>query len=339
MKERDAIGRHDLHSKPAMRWRRVSPLLALATILLSGPLFAEVADEPIEEIEVVGERAGPQMWKVSRDGHSLWVLGTLQPLPKRMTWRSHAVEDVLAESQQVLAGGVSFDADIGPITALRLYRQWRRVRRIPDGKSLSDVMPPALYARFTTLKKKYAPRDREIETLQPMLAAASLYSTAVDAVGLTSRNDIQRSVTKLAKKKRVPLRRTRIELEDPKALLEEFGNTPIEGQLLCLETTIARLESDVDAMKARARAWAVGDVEALRALPYPDQEAACWSAVTSAPRLKQISERASRLWFEAAEEALGSNTTTLALARMDRLLGPEGALAKFRERGYTIEGP
>jgi uncharacterized protein YbaP (TraB family) len=256
-----------------------------------------------------------------------------------MTWRSQAVEDVLAESQQVLAGGVSLDADIGPITALRLYRQWRRVRRIPEGKSLSEVMPPELYARFSALKKKYAPRDRGLERLQPMLAAASLYSTAVDAVGLTSRNDIQRSVAKLAKSRRVPLRRTRIELEDPKALLEELGNTPMEGQLLCLETTIARLESDIDAMKARARAWAVGDVEALRALPYPDQEAACWSAVTSAPRLKEISERASRLWFEVAEEALRQNTTTLALARMDRLLGPEGALAKFRERGFTIEGP
>jgi uncharacterized protein YbaP (TraB family) len=320
----------------AMRGRRVSPLVALATILFSGPL---VADEPIEEIEVVGERAGPQMWRVSGDGHSLWVLGTLQPLPKRMTWRSQAVEDVLAESQQVLAGGVSLDADIGPITALRLYRQWRRVRRIPEGKSLSEVMPPELYARFSALKKKYAPRDRGLERLQPMLAAASLYSTAVDAVGLTSRNDIQRSVAKLEKSRRVPLRRTRIELEDPKALLEELGNTPMEGQLLCLETTIARLESDIDAMKARARAWAVGDVEALRALPYPDQEAACWSAVTSAPRLKEISERASRLWFEVAEEALRQNTTTLALARMDRLLGPEGALAKFRERGFTIEGP
>jgi uncharacterized protein YbaP (TraB family) len=336
MKERDAIGRHDPHSWPAMRCRRVSPLLALATILLSA---AVVAEEPIEEIEVVGERAGPQMWKISREGRSLWVLGTLQPLPKRMTWRSQAVEDVLAGSQQVLASGVSLDADIGPITAFRLYRQWRRVRRIPEGRTLSEVMPPALYARFSALKKKYAPRDQDIETLQPMLAAASLYTKAVDAVGLTSGNDIQRSVSKLAKKKRVPVRRIRIELEEPKELLEEFGNTPLEGQLVCLETTIARLESDVDAMKARARAWAVGDVEALRSLPYADQEAACWSAVTSAPRLKEISDSVSRLWFEAAEEALGKNTTTLALARMDRLLGPDGALAKFRERGYTIEGP
>jgi uncharacterized protein YbaP (TraB family) len=113
----------------------------------------------------------------------------------------------------------------------------------------------------------------------------------------------------------------------------------MDAQLLCLETTITRLESDVDAMKARARAWAVGDVDALRALPYADQLAACWSAVTSAPRLKALSEEARGAWFAAAELALAKNTTTLALAGMDRLLGPDGALATFRERGYTIEGP
>jgi len=324
-----------------MKLLRVLPVLMLATIQFApaAELYAQSGDDAVEEIEVVGERAGPQMWKVSRDGHALWVLGTLQPLPKRMTWRSQAVEDVIAESQQVLAGGVSLDADIGPITAFRLYRQWRRVRRIPEGKSLRDVMPPPLYARFSALKAKYAPRDRDIETLLPMIAAAILYSRAVDAVGLTSRNDIQRSVSKLAKKNDVKVRRIRIELEDPKGLLDLFGQTPLDAQLVCLETTITRLESDVDAMKARARAWAVGDVNALRALPYADQQAACWSAVTSAPRFKELSDEARRSWFEAAEEALAKNPNTLALTGMDRLLGPEGALATFRERGYTIEGP
>lgn len=324
-----------------MRLARVLPVIALAAIQLARApeLYAQSGEETVEEIEVVGERAGPQMWKVSRDGNALWVLGTLQPLPKKMTWRSQAVEDVVAESAQVLSGGVSLDADIGPITAFKLYRQWRRVRRIPEGKSLRDVMPAPLYARFAALKAKYAPRDRDLETLLPMLAAASLYLKAVDAVGLTSRNDVQRSVSKLAKKNRVKVEKIRIELEDPKGLLDLFGRTPMDAQLSCLETTVSRLESDLDAMKDRARAWAVGDVDALRALPYADQQAACWSAVTSTPRFKELSDQARSAWFAAAESALAKNTTTLALAGMDRLLGPDGALATFRERGYTIEGP
>ena len=50
----------------------------------------------LEEIEVTGERPGPRMWRVSNGDHVVWLLGTLEPLPKRMDWRSNEVEAVLA---------------------------------------------------------------------------------------------------------------------------------------------------------------------------------------------------------------------------------------------------
>ena len=61
-------------------------------------------------------------------------------------------------------------------------------------------------------------------------------------------------------------------VEDPRGLLKEIGQIPAQAQIGCLETTVARLESDLSAMKARAGAWAVGDVDALRKLPLPDQQ-------------------------------------------------------------------
>lgn len=325
--------------------RRLACVLALLAFKPFVAWAAEPAavgpepEAPLDEVEVTGERPGPQMWKVTKGDHALWILGTLQPLPKKMTWRSKPVEDVLANAQQVLSGGVGVDADIGPITAVRLYLQWRRMQKNENGASLRDVLPAPLYARFAALKEKYARRDGSIEKLQPMFAAASLYQKAVGAAGLNPSNDIQRIVLKLAKKRGVKIRKIEIGLEDPRGLLQAVGDTPRAAQVVCLETTVARLESDVDAMKARANAWAVGDVEALRALPFPDQEAACWEAVSSSPRIRDLGERARRAWVGAAEEALQKNQTTLALQRIERLLGPEGALAKLGAAGYQIEGP
>lgn len=300
---------------------------------------SEPEDSVLEEVEVTGERPGPRMWRVSKGEHVMWVLGTLDPLPKNMKWKSQPVEDVLAEADEVLSGGVSVSADIGPITAFRLYRQWRRVQKNPDDVTLQEAVPAPLYARFEALRTKHAPRDDSMERMQPMFAGGRLFVKAVSRSGLASRNSIQRTVLKLAKKKRVKVTQIKLEIEDPQGLLDSVAGTPREAQLACLETTIARLETDVGAMVARANAWASGDVDALRALPYPNQEAACWEAVSSSPRIKEIGDRARADWLAAADKALDKNSTTLALQSMDRLLGSDGLLQIFRSKGYQVEGP
>ncbi|HTV50017.1 MAG TPA: hypothetical protein VME21_02450, partial [Steroidobacteraceae bacterium] len=100
--------------------------------------------EPIAQIEVTGERAGPRLWRVSRAGahadHVAWILGTLDPLPRRMSWKSHQVEDVIAQAQEVLADRPSVSG-IGPIMAIRLYLQYRRAEKIPDHSTLQSLLP------------------------------------------------------------------------------------------------------------------------------------------------------------------------------------------------------
>jgi hypothetical protein len=48
--------------------------------------FAREQDIPVsdvpEEIEVLGERPGPNLWKVTKEDHVLWVLGTLQRMDR-----------------------------------------------------------------------------------------------------------------------------------------------------------------------------------------------------------------------------------------------------------------
>ncbi|HJU09142.1 MAG TPA: TraB/GumN family protein, partial [Rhodanobacteraceae bacterium] len=42
----------------------------------------------LETVSVTGVLPGPGLWKVSRDGHVLWVLGVIPSLPAHMQWRS-----------------------------------------------------------------------------------------------------------------------------------------------------------------------------------------------------------------------------------------------------------
>jgi uncharacterized protein YbaP (TraB family) len=301
----------------------------------------DASGDPVEEIVVLGERPGPQLWRVTHGEHTLWLLGLLQPLPKGMKWKSAAIEQVLDESQELIAAGGSVGLRVGLVSGVRLYRQWRGVQRNPGDATLARVLPAPLYARFAALRAKYARRDRKLEELRPIFAAGRLFAAAVDRVGLTLENDVHARVVKLAKKRDLPIREVKLVLESDEGakLLSALGEIPQAQQVACLETTVSRLESDVGAMRDRAKAWADGDIDAFRAVPHADQQAACWQAIGGAPEIKPLVERAQAEWLGYVDAALANSRVALAMQSLDRILAPDGVLAHFRAKGYEVRGP
>ena len=300
---------------------------------------APSSEAPTEEVVVVGEHAGPRLWRVRNGDHVLWILGTVSPLPKRMIWQSDAVQTVLQETQEVVPGWPAFGIGANPFTALRLYIQWRRIQKPPDHMKLREALPPQLYARFSALKSRYAPNDEHLEELRPMLAAERLLEKVLDASGLTLHNEVQQTVLKLARKQGVRIRQDKLKIDDPVDVLKDVGATPRASEVACLEAIVTRLETDLGSMQARATAWALGDVDTLRRLPHPDDRTACLAAVTASERVKKLVARASEDWMIAVEDGLARNRSTLAVQSMDRLLGDGGSLAALRQKGYTVEGP
>jgi uncharacterized protein YbaP (TraB family) len=304
------------------------------------PSTQSAEQAPIEEVVIEGKHEGPRMWRVARGDHVLWILGTISPLPRKMTWQSDSVETVLHETQEVLPAWPSIGVGANPFTALRLYFTWRKIQKSPDHSKLSQELPPELYARFSALRARYAPRDSKLEELRPMLAGGRLLDDVLNQSGLTMRNEVQRTVVKLASKQGVKVHQTRMKVEDPVDVLKDLGETPRQSEIACLAAIVSRLETDLEPMQARARAWALGDVNTLRALPHSvDDRIACLAAVTSSQRIRELVIRAQDDWLIEAEDALRRNKSTLAVQSMDRLLGDEGILAVLRAKGYTVEGP
>jgi len=297
-------------------------------------------EPPTEEVVVEGKHEGPRMWRIAKGDHVLWVLGTISPLPRKMTWQSDSVAAVLQETQEVLPAWPSIGVGANPFTALRLYFTWRKIQKSPDHMKLQEQLPPELYARFSALKARYAPRDSRLEELRPMLAGGKLLDDVLDVSGLTMRNEVQQAVLKLASKQGVKIHQTKMKVEDPVNVLKDLGETPKESEVACLAAIVSRLETDLGPMQARARAWALGDVETLRSLPHSvDDRIACLAAVSNSARVRDLVIRAQDDWLIEAEDALTRNKSTLAVQSMDRLLGDNGILAALRAKGYTVEGP
>ncbi len=316
------------------------PIAAVA--LPAAPTASEATAgglQQLEEIDIVGERPGPRLWKVSKGDHVLWLLGTLNHLPKRMKWSSSEVEAALADSQQLLQSGPSVSANVGPISAIRLYVQWRRTQKNPGRAKLADWLTAPQYARFEALKSRFDARDSGIEELRPMFAALRLYEQAIDAAGLTQHDEVEQAVIRLAKRRHVPIVRAQLRVDDPSGVLREVGELSPSVEVSCLDATMTRIESDLPAMQERARAWAVGDVDRLRALPYPNQREVCMNVLSNSSRIKTLVEFAGQAWSAQAQSALEHYRVSFAMRPIYELLSSDGPLARFRAEGYTVQGP
>jgi len=305
-------------------------------------------DAPVQNILVVGQRPGPALWKVSKGDHVLWVFGTYSPLPTNMTWRSQQVENALAQSQELLtppgsALSVGWANSFNVLTAAPFLIG---IKKNADGAHLQDVVPADVYTRWSVLKSKYIGNDQGIEEERPMFAAGTLFSKAIRASGLDNGSAIRRRIEELAKNWKIKRTSTTVVLpmENPREAVREFKKAHLED-VACFTKTVDRLETDLDAMKVRANAWSLGDIEAIRKLRFPDQKQSCDAAIMDSKWMgslkdaANLQQRMNASWLAAAETSLANNKGTFAMLPISDLLNPDGLVATLRTKGYQVDEP
>ena len=307
-------------------------------------VHADKATAVIAPVVVSGLQPGPRLWKVSRDGHVMWVLGTLSPLPKGLAWAPGETASRLREARIVLRQPrVKVEPEIGFFSGLMLLPSAMAARKNPGDKTLSQVLPPAVYARWLPLKQRYLGNDRGVEKFRPVFAAGELWEAAIRKVGLSTESPVATEMAAIIKETGPDVRTPTltVTLPDPKKMLKQFRGAALDDTA-CFERTLTRLETDLDAMRLRANAWAVGDIAALRALPHVDSAKACQDAFFSAAVVRErgmadLEARAEAAWLAEAEKALRDAAVSFATLPIAELLDADGYLARLRARGYTVE--
>lgn len=302
----------------------------------------EVVEEAPQTVLVSGSRPGPGMWKVSKGEHVMWVFGSYSPLPTRMEWRSRNVEKIIAGSQEYLKAPRS-GVGLGWNSLVAVPFLFG-IKNNPDG-ALKNLMPPDVYARWQPMKQKYFDNDDGVERERPSFIAGQLKTRALKDAGLTGGNDIIKTIGKLAEKHKLKITDASVvvQIKDPGAAVREFKKSPMDD-VPCLIKTIERLENELDLMRARANAWAVGEIDDIRKLDYAEREA-CQQALTSSslaknqPEFKTLQERSAANWVAAAEKALAANTSTFAVVDIKDIFDPKGVIATLQAKGYTVEPP
>jgi uncharacterized protein YbaP (TraB family) len=293
---------------------------------------------PIEEITIVGRYPGPPLWRVSRGEHVLYIFGELAPVPKGLDWDPRNVERVLGNAEVVI-GGPRVDAKtFNPIRLFRLYRSARKLARVPEGTTLAETLPPDLHARYTALHTRYLPRDDDDEDMRPALAALRVYNAALDSVDLTSSSGVGKKVERLMRRSKAEEAEILVETE-PEAVVDALSKVTREAELACFATVMTSIETDLDGMKERANAWAIGDVAALQSFEYPDSRGDCLDMLFSSADLAKLRDELYADWLREAERALTDHERSFSILPMRELIAADGLLAQLAARGYTVTRP
>jgi hypothetical protein len=298
-------------------------------LLLWGHAVA-APETTLEEVLVVGEHPGPGLWKVTRRTHTLFILGTHAPLPKDLVWRSKEVESVIASSNEIL-GAYTVSLRVDQEDAFRSRR----------GK-LADVLPRRRYAQWRKLRDEYIAEGEQTDALLPAAAALLLRARAYEQSGLTYSDDVWRKIYEVASARGVPVWQQSYETKPVAGVGRRSAQARNNG-VKYLAETMDRLGPDIRDARARANAWATGDIEALQSLAETDGSYARSLAYSwpflSEKEVQRVQAEAENKLLAAIERAMNRNRTTFAALPIHLLLRKDGLIARLRASGYVVEEP
>jgi uncharacterized protein YbaP (TraB family) len=295
------------------------------------------ADQPppaVDEIVVTADRAGPGMWHVHRGAANVWILGSISPLPRDITWRSKQVETVLESTSQVL---VQKPLEISIPRILWMLIADRKYLMVGGGRRLKNVLPPDLYRRFTAQRSNVGEDADKWERYRPIIAVAFLQRAAFHQVNLSMRLDLGAALRVLAKKHGVRIEE--IKVAGVSDMLEALKTMPAATERTCVEASLTTIESGLPRLVDRAQAWAVGNVERIENLPELKDVDACRTALDAGKGALDVIGRIRQTWLENIEKYLRSAGTTIAVVNLDMLLERGGLLDQLRAKGYEIDAP
>jgi uncharacterized protein YbaP (TraB family) len=290
--------------------------------------------EVMDDMVVTGERPGPGLWHVHRGTAQVWIMGSMSPLPKGITWRSKQVEQLLDSTNQVL---VQKPFEIGIARILWLLITERSVLMITGGKRLKDVLPAELYARFAIQRAKYTNDPKKWERFRPLIAAAFLQQAAFHQVGLSTRVDLGAAMRTLAKRHHVEVEE--IKIAGVSDVMEALKTLPPATENTCVAASLVTIERDLPRLVDRAQAWASGNVERIEKLREPAEVDACRAALDAGVGAADLIARMRRTWLSTIEAHLQNGGVTVAVINIDMLLEPGGLLDELRAQGYEVDAP
>lgn len=331
-------------------------LRAIATLLVPFSLLAHSAacgatgtDEQIRTLNNVAAStrlSGPPIWEFTRDGKKILVLGTLTYLPRNLKFDSAQIEHEISRSQALVSPpGLVVGDNISFFRGLTLWPGIRKSKLNPEGKTLEEVLPPALYAKWQRAEGAH-PESRPSERLRPLYAAFEVFKDATGEASLDPNPPAISLVNRAARRQGLDSvdARLRLPIANPKGTVNGFYIRPADD-LQCFEQTLDGLNAFLMQASELGDAWATGDMGRLERWANDRSSVRfCWSKLTNQAIAKQqgitdLHQKIDERWMTEIRTTLATHDTVFTTMSLRELYEADGLGAKLLRAGFTMTSP
>jgi uncharacterized protein len=287
-----------------------SGLQALAAIAIAAMLAGPAA-------------AKPPMWIVTSPKAKLILFGSIHLLPPGLDWRPAALDDALAQADELWTELPINAASDNEASAVALARGG-----LPAGRSLIAMLTPDQADRLRKAAADLHCAPEALDRMQPWMAEFTL-SIADDARGgADAFNGVEEQVQAIT-----PLAAKRMAFETARQQIEFLAGAPVKDQVASLSWTLAEIEDDPASYQRVVDEWMAADLAGL-------QRDAVQPLKTVSPALygRLIAQR-NKAWVRALTRRLRKKGTVVVVVGVGHMIGPEGLPALLRARGFDVQGP
>ena len=302
------------------------------TLMAAAPAAPPIADwSKIETVIVTAKQPGPALWHVVRGNSEVWILATIGPSPDDLKWDSREIASLLKGSNVLLLPprgqvGVFEGAWFMLTGGLGTLEQ-------PDGKTLESTLSDPLKSRFIVARTRVGRDPDRYDKYLPAVAALILEADFWKANRLNF-NGPQKTVESLAGREDVPVRP--IAVYPAMDVVHDVPKMSLAAHRACLEDALDDIDIESAHAVAAAQAWAVGDLDGIKAHYSEIKLDACLQQSSAYSVLR---EKATGDMANAIAGALKKPGRTFAIIPMGIWLRKGGVLERLQAAGLTVSGP
>lgn len=264
------------------------------------------------------------LWKVSDADNSVYLLGSFHALRESDYPLPAPVDAAFADAE-----ALAFEVSPAEMESPELARQMLAAARLPQGQTLSGVLPARTWQRLQAYCQRNGKQASAFEPLAPWFVSLSLTLAEMTRLGFDPALGLDRHLMARAAKAGKPSSG----LETAASQVSLLAGMPLKTQYQFLDDFLDESEDPKGSMDALHASWRRGDAGAIEATMVREL------AAKYAELYRRINVDRNQAWLpklRAMLDTAGDDDTLVVVGAL-HLVGKDGLVSQLKARGYRVE--